>query len=91
METKKMITIKLENNNNVKMNNKQFKTFVKNTVDEIGMFDSIYYLNECDINNNFWFDALSEELGMIDDYELDSYEVMNKEEIKKELQKIIHW
>ena len=85
MRNGKMITFKLENNNEYKMNNNTFKTLLKNSVNEIGWVDSYYYWKE---EINYYFDFFSEEIGYNTDYEYDSYEITNKEEITKEINKV---
>ena len=83
-----MFTIKFENNNNYKMNEKKFNEIVKWTVDEIGEFDAIYYI---EAEKEYWFDVFAENVAEITNYEWDSYEIENKKELLEKISEIVHW
>ena len=83
----KNITIELKNQKII-LSYKDFKSFIKDLKKEIGVFDSIYYLE----NTNNFYDYIIEYLLENCDYNIDdNEEIKNKEEIKKEIIKIIHW
>jgi hypothetical protein len=86
METKKMITFTFENNNSYKMTKKEFTTSLKNDVKENGWVDSYYYWKE---QIEYYIDSLTELIGEKTDYDFDSYEITNKDEIINEINKVL--
>ena len=83
-----MFTVKFEGNNEVKMNEKKFKEVVKWTVEEIGEFDAIYYIES---DNRYWLDVFSEYAANESDFEWESYEITNGNELLEKIGKIVHW
>ena len=75
------------NNNKYNVTNKEFRKLINSYKDELGLFDSIYFLE-----NDFsvWYDYIIECLSDFYDFD-ENEEIKNKDYIKKKISEIVHY
>ena len=75
------------NNNKCTITNKEFRKLINSYKDELGLFDSIYFLE-----NDFsvWYDYIIEYLSNFYDFD-ENEEIINKDYVKKKISEIVHY
>ena len=75
------------NNNKCTITNKDFRKLIISYKDELGLFDSIYFL-ESDFS--VWYDYIIEYLSNFYDFD-ENEEIINKDYVKKKISEIVHY